>query len=83
MNRKTLRNDPSKAGQLAGRKRLFGEYHRYAVFPVHTRFDAVEWFVADAYVTDEVTGQPGIIRQAATEAEAVAGLEMRPVRAVR
>lgn len=71
---KTLRNDPTLAGQLAGRKRLFGDYHRYAVFPVHTRFDAVEWFVADAFVTDEVTGLPAVIRQAATEEAAVAGL---------
>ena len=71
---KTLRNDPTNAGQLAGRKRLFGDYHRYAVYPVHTRFDAVEWFVADADVTDEVTGQPAVIRQEATEEAAVAGL---------
>lgn len=70
-----LRNDPSQAGRLAGPKRLFGDFHRYAVFPVHTRFDAVEWFVADAESTDPVTGKPKIIRQAPTEAEAVAGLE--------
>lgn len=71
---KTLRNDPTLAGQAAGRKRLFGDYHRYAVWPVHTRFDAVEWFVADAFLEDPVTGLPEVIRQAATEEAAVAGL---------
>ena len=72
---KTIRNEPTMAGRLAGRKRFFGDYSRYAVFPVHTRFEAVEWFVADAEVTDEVTGLPAVIRQAASEAEAVAGLD--------
>jgi hypothetical protein len=72
---KMLRNDPTQAGKLAGRKRLFGEYHRYAVYPVHTRFDAVEWFVVDAYEVDLVTGGPAVIRQSPTEAEAVAGLD--------
>jgi hypothetical protein len=70
-----LRNDPSRRGQLAAPKRLFGEYRRYAVAPVHTRFDAVEWFVWDAEITDPMTGRPDVIRQAASEAEAVAGLE--------
>lgn len=72
---KTIRNEPTMAGRLAGRKRFFGDYSRYAVFPVHTRFEAVEWFVADAEVTDEVTGLPAVIRQAASKAEAVAGLD--------
>jgi hypothetical protein len=30
-------NDPRKAGQMATRKELFGEFNRYAVFAVHTR----------------------------------------------
>lgn len=70
-----LRNDPAKAGQLAARKRLFGDYSRYAVAPVYTRFDAVEWFVWDAATytaPDDPT--PAVIRQASTEAEAVKGL---------
>lgn len=71
---KMLRNDPTKAGQLAGRKRLFGDYSRYAVFPVYTRFEAVEWFVADAFEEDPETGLPAVIRQEATEEAAVAGL---------
>jgi hypothetical protein len=74
----TLSNDPRKAGQLAARKRLLGATgeagSRYAVAPVHTRFDAVEWFVWAADVTDPVTGLAEVIRQAASEAEAIAGL---------
>jgi len=71
-----LSNVPSLAGKAATKKRLFGEYRRYAVWAIHTRFDAVCWVVADAHVTDPVTGGPEIIRQAATEAEAVAGLPL-------
>jgi len=69
-----LQNDPSRKGQLAARKRLFGDYHRYAVAPVHTRFDAVEWFVwdAEAYSPEGIT--PAVIRQASSEEEAIAGL---------
>jgi len=69
----SLRNDPTRKGQLAARKRLFGDYHRYAVAPIHTRFDAVEWFVWDAH-TDDGAGRPAVIRQASSEAEAVEGL---------
>ncbi len=54
-------NDPTRAGQLAGRKLLFGLYRRYALYPVHTRFDRVCWMVADADIDDH--GMPGIIRQ--------------------
>ena len=62
-------NNPDKKGSLAGRKVLFGEYSRYAVAPIHTRFDAVEWFVWDA----SVNGTPEVIRQAPTFEAAVAG----------
>ena len=71
---KTLRNDPRQAGRQAGPQRLFGDYSRYAVAPYHTRFDAIVWMVADAEITDEVTGLPAVIRMAATEEEAVANL---------
>lgn len=67
-------NVPGRAGQLASRKRLFGEFSRYAIAAVYTRFATVEWFVWDAHTTDPVTGGPAVIRQAATEAEALAGL---------
>lgn len=67
-------NDPSKAGCLAGPKRLFGAFHRYSVAPVHTRFDRVQWFVWDADGTCPETGLLTIVRQEDTVEEAVAGL---------
>ena len=66
-------NLPAQAGSLAGRK-TFLRGHRYAVAPVHTRFDAVQWFVWDAEVIDPVTGFAAVIRQAETQEEAVRGL---------
>jgi hypothetical protein len=65
-------NDASRKGQLAARKQLFGDYRRYAVAPIHTRFDAVSWFVWDA--EGYPMGEPAIIRQEATLAEATKGL---------
>lgn len=62
-------NDPAKAGQLATRKITFGELSRYAIAAVHTRFDAVQWFVWDVN-----SGEPVVIRQAATFAIALVGL---------
>ena len=71
----SYKNDPAKKGQLAARKRLFGDCSRYAVAPVHTRFDAVEWFVWDAESPwIDGNGQAGVIRQAATLEEALHGL---------
>lgn len=71
----TYRNDPTKAGQLAARKRLFGDCSRFAVAPVHTRFDAVTWFVWDAeHPWVDGDGKPGVIRQADTLESAVHGL---------
>lgn len=61
-----LANDPTRAGQLAARKKLFGDACRYAIAPVHTRFDAIEWFVWDAELPDPLTGFPSVIRQAPT-----------------
>lgn len=73
---RTIKNDPSRAGELAARKILFGEFRRYAVAPIHTRFDAVSWFVWDAHVPDEECGGiPSVIRQADTKEEAMSGLE--------
>ena len=75
---KTYKNDPAKKGQLAARKRLFGPYSRYAVAPIHTRFDAVEWIVWDAENPwMDASGLPGIIRQAATLEDALHGLDLR------
>lgn len=59
---KTVSNNPALAGQLAARKITFGNNSRYAFAPVHTRFDAVQYFVWDANKPDEY-GAPTIIRQ--------------------
>lgn len=67
-------NNPKLAGQLAARKELFGDYSRYAIAPIHTRFDKVEWFVWDADVVDPLTNKAGVIRQASTKEEALTGL---------
>jgi hypothetical protein len=66
-------NDPARKGELAARKQTFGDYRRYAVAPVHTRFDAVEWFVWDAELAAD--GEPAVvIRQEPTLEAAISGL---------
>lgn len=65
-------NNPALKGQLAARKQFFDGY-RFAVAPIHTRFDALEWFVWDANVTDK-EGRAEVVRQAATLQEALRGL---------
>lgn len=69
-----MTNNPKLAGQLAAKKELFGGHSRYAIAPIHTRFDAVEWFVWDAEQIDPATNKPDVIRQAPTKTEALAGL---------
>jgi len=69
------RNNPAFAGRLASDRRIFGEFGRYALAAVHTRFDAVTWMVFDAEQEDEITGKPKIIRQESTPELAVNGLE--------
>jgi hypothetical protein len=71
---KVAENNPSLKGSLAGKRMLFGDWARYAVAPVHTRWDAVSWFVWDAEYINEKTGHPEVIRQAPTFEEAVKGL---------
>lgn len=80
--RKSLKvqsNDPARAGQIASKVSYFGEFGRYSVYAVHTRFDAVQWFVTDAEgVTDEQVRHremPPVIRQESTYEAAVAGLQ--------
>ena len=41
------------------------------VAAIHTRFDAVEWFIWDAGQIDELTGHPEVVGQYATEQEAI------------
>jgi hypothetical protein len=71
---KSIANNPARKGELAAGKQLFGDCSRYAVAPVHTRFDAVEWFVWDAEHPTSEMFRPAVIRQAATLEEAVKGL---------
>lgn len=73
---RVVSNNPNKKGELASRKVTFGPWSRYAVFAVHTRFDRVQFFVADAERPDPVTNGPEIIRQADTLEEALTGLEL-------
>lgn len=67
-------NNPKTKGALAGKRLFFGSFDRYAVAPVHTRFDAVTWFVWDAEVIDEVTENPAVIRQEDSFEAAIATL---------
>lgn len=67
-------NQPALRGQLASRKVFFGDAGRYALYAVHTRFDAVMWFVADAEIVDEETNLPAIVRQEWDATKAVANL---------
>lgn len=73
LGRLQLVNDPSKRGELAAPKVLFAG-SRYAVAPIHSRFDAIEWFVWDAEQVDEVTDGPAVIRQAPSLSQALVGL---------
>ena len=70
-----MKNNPNLAGQLASKKVLFGGYSRFAIAPVHTRFDAVEWFVWDAEHALSTMDRAEVIRQAATLEEAMEGLQ--------
>lgn len=70
-----IKNNPALAGSLAKKKEFFGDHSRYAIAPVHTRFDAVEWFVWDAmHPYSDMNRGAEVIRQAATREEALAGL---------
>lgn len=67
-------NDPKQAGTRAAEKEYFGVFRRFAVYPVHTRFDDVKWFVADSETPDEL-GHASIIRQEDSRAAAIQGLD--------
>lgn len=63
-------------GSLAAPKQRFGANGRYAVAPVHTRSGALEWFVWDAEHPLSDTSHAEVIRQAASLAEAMDGLDL-------
>jgi hypothetical protein len=67
-------NDVTRKGQLAAPKQLFGDCSRYAVAPVHSRFDAIQWFVWDAETNCPDTGLPEVIRIEPTLSQALQGL---------
>jgi hypothetical protein len=69
------KNNPDKAGHRASCMVIFGDFHQYACFAVHTRFDHLEWIVADAEQSDSVTGKPLVIRQASSFEAATEGLD--------
>ena len=48
-----MQNNPKLAGKRAGKARFFGPYSRFAVYPMHTRFEDIAWVVSDAEATDE------------------------------
>ena len=72
--RSVPKNNPALRGSLAAPKQRFGDSGRYAVAPVHTRFDAVEWFVWDAEHPLSDLRHAEVIRQATTLDEALRGL---------
>ncbi len=69
----SIQNIPARAGERAGPAKTLGEFGRYRVYPVHTRFEAIEWFVTDGERTDEY-GLATVIRQEPTYEAAVSGL---------
>lgn len=70
-------NVPSKKGELAARKQFFGPNRRYAVAPIHTRFDDIEWFVWDAEHELSNMTRAEVIRQSPTLEAALCGLQAR------
>jgi len=76
----TITNNPARKGELAAPKHVFGPRDRYAVAPVHSRFDNIAWFVWDAENPDrrdydKVLGYaPAVIRIRTSYKEAVEGL---------
>jgi len=66
-------NNPARAGCLASRPFNHGPFGRYRIAAVHTRFDAVEWFVWDAETPDE-DGYATVVRQEPTKEAALASL---------
>lgn len=65
-----MMNEPSKAGRMAAEPMLFGANMQVQVFPVHTRFEAVQWFVADLSQVDEFD-MPPVVGQFASKADAI------------
>lgn len=56
-------NSPARAGERASAVAVFGPRNRYALYAIHTRFEAVCWVIADAELPDAVTECPGVVWQ--------------------
>jgi len=63
-------NNPELKGKRAGKSRFYGPHSRFALYPIHTRFERVAWVVADAETPDHY----GLPESAVfhSEAEAIA-----------
>lgn len=68
-----ITNNPNLKGQEAGESQFF-DCCRFRLYPVHTRFQSIAWFVDDANLEDPVIGGPATIVQADTEQEAIEAL---------
>jgi hypothetical protein len=69
-------NDPIRKGERASEYVTFGPFKRYGVAALHTRFDAVQWFVWDVELLDQHSGEYGrVIRQEDTLEAALRGLD--------
>jgi len=71
---KSSPNNPTIAGARASEQVVLGDFSQFAAFAVHTRFDAVVWFVHDVERLDDC-GFPVVVRQCPTFEAAVAGLQ--------
>lgn len=72
---KVEKNNPHKSGQRASEKVIFGDYSRYALYAIHTRFDCVWWIVQDTETLDPIVmDMPAIIRQEVKLEDAIDGL---------
>ena len=65
-----IQNEAAKAGQNAAGPIFFGANFEIEVVPVHTRFEAVSWFVIDRTDVDEFD-MPPVIGQFAEKADAI------------
>jgi hypothetical protein len=66
-----MQNDKTKAGQVAG---SVIDFHRFEIFPVHTRFEHVTFFVTDPSELDEF-GTAKVVGQHETRTQAMAHVE--------
>tara|TARA_B100000424_G_scaffold172496_1_gene132992 strand:- start:65 stop:319 length:255 start_codon:yes stop_codon:yes gene_type:complete len=63
---KTYKNNSKKPGTINGNKAFF-DLSRFAVFAVNTRFEKVQFFIADCEQIDLVTNKPKIVFQGCKE----------------